>query len=380
MRGSVGTRAVLAADYAVSYTQTAVLELNMNRYSIPLYTERESILKASISNITANGTTITVTANNNFSAGQTVTITGSNATGLPNKFNITAAIASASSTQFTITSAITGTYLDGGVATVDEAYWTRSQYDTYLDSIYGDNDDIGSQKMLSLLFPISSCVSPSRPKAGGLVKLLKGAPTRWMTIPQWDALTTSSAGYNAADQSWTLPPRHALTSTEQPYKYYLAGYTAAGARITSAYVQYKDPVWANKIDIVFENTFSKPRTYSIDLRINGSWTTVYSVSNTDLTASDGRLTIWNTNNNRGATPNGTWGLVAPSITPVYSSGLDYCRAVSGIRVNVSAVAASSVGNFSKPEQLPGHLGSRRRNLSRRRYCSGWNSNIKLWND
>lgn len=68
-----------------------------------------------ITNITANGTTVTVTAVNAFTVGQLVSITGV----IPSQYNFTnVAIATRSSSQFTITNSATGTYISGGVAYV----------------------------------------------------------------------------------------------------------------------------------------------------------------------------------------------------------------------------------------------------------------------
>jgi hypothetical protein len=68
-----------------------------------------------ITNITANGTTVTVTAVNAFTAGQLVSIEGV----IPSQYNFTnVAIASRNSSQFTITNSATGTYISGGVAYV----------------------------------------------------------------------------------------------------------------------------------------------------------------------------------------------------------------------------------------------------------------------
>lgn len=68
---------------------------------------------AEITNITANGTTITVTAVNGFTNGQVASISGVN----PSQYNLqNFTIASTTNSQFTITSPITGTYISGGLA------------------------------------------------------------------------------------------------------------------------------------------------------------------------------------------------------------------------------------------------------------------------
>ena len=68
-----------------------------------------------ITNITANGTTVTVTAVNAFTVGQLVSITGV----IPSQYNFTnVAIATRNASAFTITNTATGTYISGGVAYV----------------------------------------------------------------------------------------------------------------------------------------------------------------------------------------------------------------------------------------------------------------------
>ena len=73
-----------------------------------------STISATITNITGNGTTVTVTANNTFTAGESVSILDVN----PTNYNITGTIATATNTSFTITSTQTGTYVSGGTATM----------------------------------------------------------------------------------------------------------------------------------------------------------------------------------------------------------------------------------------------------------------------
>ena len=68
---------------------------------------------ASITNITANGTTVTVTAVKGFAVAQLVSIEGV----IPSQYNLTnVPIATRSGSQFTVTNAATGTYISGGVA------------------------------------------------------------------------------------------------------------------------------------------------------------------------------------------------------------------------------------------------------------------------
>lgn len=68
---------------------------------------------AAITNITANGTTVTVTANNGFVSSQKASISGVN----PSQYNIeNFTVASANINQFTFTNPTTGIYISGGIA------------------------------------------------------------------------------------------------------------------------------------------------------------------------------------------------------------------------------------------------------------------------
>lgn len=69
---------------------------------------------AEITNITGNGTTVTVTAVNGFTPGQTVSIDGVT----PPIYNLqNVSIATATASSFTITNGATGIYISGGLAT-----------------------------------------------------------------------------------------------------------------------------------------------------------------------------------------------------------------------------------------------------------------------
>ncbi len=69
---------------------------------------------AEITNVTANGTTVTYTAVNGFTAGQTVSIDGVQPY-IYNLQNVT--VNTASTSQFTVTNGATGIYINGGIAT-----------------------------------------------------------------------------------------------------------------------------------------------------------------------------------------------------------------------------------------------------------------------
>lgn len=69
---------------------------------------------AEITNVTANGTTVTYTAVNGFAAGQKVSIDGVQ----PYIYNLQdVTIATATASNFTVTNGATGIYINGGIAT-----------------------------------------------------------------------------------------------------------------------------------------------------------------------------------------------------------------------------------------------------------------------
>lgn len=87
---------------------------------------------ATITNITGNGTTVTVTATNTFTAGDIVVISGVN----PTAYNVVATVATATGSNFTYTATTTTAYVSGGVATkgTPTASWTslKSTVESYL--------------------------------------------------------------------------------------------------------------------------------------------------------------------------------------------------------------------------------------------------------
>lgn len=393
MRGSPGTQTLLRQSYHNTYSANTNLELNMNRYAVPMYTSRESTLSAVITAVSGSGATVTYTADNSFTAGQSVVVSGTYADGInPDAYNISGTVATATATQFTITNTATGTYSGGGVATVSEVYWTRANYDAYMTAMHGPLYDSDMPGVYSRdRFPIMSVVSPVRPKAGilkppfgkydgtvspALTRLKWWNTTSWNNPPKNPAIAT----YNSSGDYYTLGQRNYYSADTDSYKYYQAGFNSSNARITQAYIQYVNPIWTNKVVVRFENSLYAPYSYSVELRIGGSWISVYSTSGLAMTKENnpsGDLVLWNTNNNRGASPNGTWGLAAPVTSPVSTSGLDYCRQITGVRVNVTA----TVGVFTTPESttsgpVVGAWGlievSPRTVIDVSQYVSGWN--------
>lgn len=71
---------------------------------------------AAITNVSGNGTTITVTANNTFVAGDIVIISGVT----PTAYNVVATVLTASSTNFTFSGNTTAAFVSGGTVTIGE--------------------------------------------------------------------------------------------------------------------------------------------------------------------------------------------------------------------------------------------------------------------
>lgn len=92
-----------------NFTGTNAIDQGADWYATFIYKQ-----PAEITNITANGTTVTYTAANGFTAGQTVSIDGV----LPPQYNLqNVTVASANAGLFTVTNGATGIYISGGIAT-----------------------------------------------------------------------------------------------------------------------------------------------------------------------------------------------------------------------------------------------------------------------
>lgn len=92
-----------------NFTGTNAIDQGADWYATFIYKQ-----PAEITNITANGSTITYTAVNGFTPGQTVSIDGV----LPPQYNLQNVIVqTANAGQFTITNGATGIYISGGMAT-----------------------------------------------------------------------------------------------------------------------------------------------------------------------------------------------------------------------------------------------------------------------
>ena len=118
--GSAARQATISLEFSSQATESSQSSI-LNDETYGQYYPTTSNINLSqfnntdITNVVADGTTITYTAANTFVVGQKVTITGV----IPKELNLTeATIASRNNSQFTVTNGTFGTYEDGGVAYV----------------------------------------------------------------------------------------------------------------------------------------------------------------------------------------------------------------------------------------------------------------------
>lgn len=128
-------RAVTLEDYkslALQVPQVGKVNASAEVYSlVNVYLQSQddssstpgvTLSPASITNISGNGTTVTVTVNNAFSAGDIVVISGVN----PAAYNVVATVATANATSFTFSSTTSTAYVSGGIVNkgTPSASWT----------------------------------------------------------------------------------------------------------------------------------------------------------------------------------------------------------------------------------------------------------------
>jgi hypothetical protein len=117
--GSAARQATLAVEFSSQATDSAQTSIVNDATYGQYYPMAPNVTLSqfnptTITNVTSDGTTVTVTAANSFIVGQNVVISGVN----PTTFNITGTVATASSTQFTVTNSAVGLYVEGGAAYV----------------------------------------------------------------------------------------------------------------------------------------------------------------------------------------------------------------------------------------------------------------------
>lgn len=152
-------------------------------------------------------------------------------------------------------------------------------------------------------FPIESLVEPHRP-ARGIVKAFVGQ-------------ARTSPSYNVQP----APGRSYAQGRDSAYKYWRSPNKSTGGTVTGIQptVLYTGDPKANKVVVTFESTYVKPSAFTIELRIAGNWTTVFTgtASNVDL---EGRVTIYNQGG-------GTWST---------TENRNNVIAIQGVRLNVTA--------------------------------------------
>jgi len=166
------------------------------------------------------------------------------------------------------------------------------------------------------LFPLKSITEPERPTRG--------------IVKNWAGGNTPDGYVRNSYADTVAGPRYVTADIAAKYKYYTspaesaAGTPFAIANVTPSVV-YKNSVVANKIRLVFENSYASPSVYTIQVTVDGTnWTTV---STSPTIGSDGVVELWRQ-------AGGTW-----TTTPNYSNPLTTLR---GVKVNVTNMATGTV--------------------------------------
>lgn len=166
-------------------------------------------------------------------------------------------------------------------------------------------------------FPIESITNPLRPTAGILVgKTGEGVVTSaYSDTP--GAYRTYTASPDSKYKYWTSQVAAGSTANGG------GGYTIDSTK-ASPYIIYSAQVWANKIYLCFESSYSKPVVYNVDITTNGgsSWTTV---ATNVVPNSDGTVTLYRQANN-------SWGTTAYYANPTQ---------LNGIRIVVSSMSVQN---------------------------------------
>lgn len=166
------------------------------------------------------------------------------------------------------------------------------------------------------LFPLKSIVEPERPTRG-IVKNWAGSNT-----PDGYVRNTYADSIQGA--------RYVTASAQSKYKYYTGpAESASGSPFAltnvAPQVVYKNSVVANKIRLVFENSYASPSQFTVHVTTDGTnWTLVATNPTID---SKGVVELW-----RNATP--AW-----TQTPNYDNPMTNLR---GVKVTVTNMAAGTV--------------------------------------
>lgn len=120
---------------------TAYVQSQNDNSSTPGITQTVS----AVTNVSGNGTTITVTANNDFSPGDIVVISGVN----PTAYNVVATVVTATSSNFTFLGSTTTAFVSGGTVTKGETTENWNDLSTVISRYVSDKAMIGTTVTVS---------------------------------------------------------------------------------------------------------------------------------------------------------------------------------------------------------------------------------------
>ena len=175
------------------------------------------------------------------------------------------------------------------------------------------------------VFPIASIAEGERPTRG----IVKGWSSTAASVAANGAQGYTNDGY----EDTVNGARYGTASEDAKYKYWTSpNVSASGSPFTitgvTPTVIYKNPVWVNKIQVTFENSYAAPTAYTISVTIDG---TTWIVVGTDVPiAADGTVALY-----RHTNPTPVWNTTT---TLTDSTPLQ----IRGVRVNVTRMNKGSV--------------------------------------
>ncbi|NDB58755.1 hypothetical protein EB001_09935 [bacterium] len=245
-------------DVSIRASAEVFFEYNMNEYG-ETTTETVSVsnydleTQVDITGVSANGLTITYTANNSFQPGDVVTIIGVS----PSVFNLNqVVVASSTSTYFSINNTTTGTYSSGGKASKKADYYP-------VENVSG--------LPFKKLFPIDTIKNPMRPASSGIKYAIIGDLDKISNSPNYSNPKALEYGYDMISKHRVYYP-----GEDVYYKYWVGG---RGKGIDLR-LKYPKTILTNKIVIKFELSHSTPATFNVYL--SNSTTPIFSGTSADI--------------------------------------------------------------------------------------------------
>jgi hypothetical protein len=191
------------------------------------------------------------------------------------------------------------------------AEWNHNRFSEILSvtNVIAEKDEYDND-----LFPLKSITDPERPTRG--------------IVKNWAGSNTPDGYVSNTYKDAVVGARYVTASPEAKYKYYTGPTeSAVGGSIANVAPQvvYKNSVVANKIRVVFENSYASPSVYTIQTTVDG--TTWVTAATSPAIGAGGVVELWRQ-------ANGTWGN-----TPYYDNPLTTLR---GVKVNVTSMATAAV--------------------------------------